>query len=77
MPSGNVKLFPRGGQEVDIHMEKRKRGILNFITEQSAQPQVIMVPLEKIEANPQQPRKIFKDEGMEELTGSIKEFSSQ
>ena len=54
-------------------MEKRKRGILNFITEQSAQPQVIMVPLEKIEANPQQPRKIFKDEGMEELTGSIKE----
>ena len=55
-------------------MEKRKRGILNFITEQSAQPQVIMVPLEKIEANPQQPRKIFKDEGMEELTGSIKEY---
>ena len=33
-----------------------------------------MVPLEKIEANPQQPRKIFKDEGMEELTGSIKEY---
>lgn len=55
-------------------MEKRKRGILNFITEQSVQPQVIMVPLEKIEANPQQPRKIFKDEGMEELTGSIKEY---
>ena len=33
-----------------------------------------MIPLEKIEANPEQPRKVFDDEGMEELTGSIKEY---
>ena len=59
-------------------MEKRKRGILNFIGEQkgaqSGAPQVVMIPLEKIEANPEQPRKVFDDEGMEELTGSIKEY---
>lgn len=55
-------------------MEKRKRGILNFIGEQTSQPQVVMVPLNKIEANPEQPRKVFHDEGMEELTGSIKEY---
>jgi len=55
-------------------MEKRKRGILNFISEQNTQPQVVMVPLDKIEANPEQPRKVFHDEGMEELTGSIKEY---
>ncbi len=55
-------------------MERRKRGILNFIGEQTREPQVIMVPLERIEANPEQPRKVFDDEGMEELTGSIKEY---
>ncbi|MFR5061138.1 MAG: ParB/RepB/Spo0J family partition protein, partial [[Ruminococcus] torques] len=41
---------------------------------QSGAPQVVMIPLEKIEANPEQPRKVFDDEGMEELTGSIKEY---
>ena len=55
-------------------MEKRKRGILSFMGEQNTQGQVVMVPLHKIEANPQQPRKIFNDESIAELTGSIKEY---
>ena len=55
-------------------MEKKKRGILNFIVEQSAQPQVEMVPLDKISANPQQPRKTFRDEGLAELAGSVREY---
>lgn len=55
-------------------MEKKKRGILNFIVEQSAQPQVEMVPLAKISANPQQPRKTFRDEGLAELAGSVREY---
>lgn len=54
-------------------MERKKRGIFGFnLSEENVD--VVYVPLEKIFANPGQPRKIFKDEGIEELAGSIKEY---
>ena len=54
-------------------MERKKRGIFGFnLGEENFD--VVHVPLEKIFANPGQPRKIFKDEGIEELAGSIKEY---
>ncbi len=37
-------------------------------------PQVVMIPLEKITANPEQPRKIFKDGELEELTNSVRDY---
>lgn len=55
-------------------MEKRRRGIFAFATEQVPQSQIISVPISKIAANPTQPRKIFQDEAIEELSGSIKEY---
>lgn len=55
-------------------MEKRKKGIFGFATEQIPQSQIISVPVSKIAANPTQPRKIFQDEAIEELSGSIKEY---
>ncbi len=55
-------------------MEKRRRGIFAFATEQTPQSQIISVPISKIAANPTQPRKVFQDEAIEELSGSIKEY---
>lgn len=55
-------------------MEKRKRGIFGFASEQVQQTQIISVPIHKIAANPTQPRKTFQDEAIEELSGSIKEY---
>lgn len=55
-------------------MEKRRRGIFAFTTEQTPQSQIISVPISKIAANPTQPRKVFQDEAIEELSGSIKEY---
>ena len=64
-------------------MEKKKRGILGFMgMQQEIEPrqeerpvleQIISVPISEILANPQQPRKVFYDEAIEELSGSIKE----
>lgn len=65
-------------------MEKKKRGILGFMgMQQEIEPrqeerpvleQIISVPISEILANPQQPRKVFYDEAIEELSGSIKEY---
>ena len=70
-------------------MEKKKRGILSFIGSQpenrkeyknisseeaTLTQQIISVPIRDILANPEQPRKIFYDEAIRELSGSIKEY---
>lgn len=64
-------------------MEKRKKGILGFMGIQQEPPQkqdevgteqIISVPMDEILANPEQPRKVFYDEAIEELSGSIKEY---
>ncbi len=58
-------------------MEKRKRGFLGFIGEQNVnneRQEIISVDMTRILANPQQPRKVFYDEAIEELSGSIKEY---
>ena len=55
-------------------MEKKKRGILGLFVDEQPDMQVVLIPLDRIEPNPQQPRKIFSDAEMEELAGSIKEY---
>lgn len=55
-------------------MEKKKRGFLGFIGEQNHENKVTAIPMEKIIANPEQPRKVFYDEAIEELSGSIREY---
>ena len=62
-------LFSRGG----INMERKKRGILGFV-KNDCDLDVSYVPMDKIAANPSQPRKYFKDEALEELSDSIKEY---
>ena len=54
-------------------MERKKRGILGF-AKNDCDLDVTYVPMDKIAANPSQPRKYFKDEALEELSGSIKEY---
>lgn len=54
-------------------MERKKRGILGFV-KNDCDLDVTYVPMDKIAANPSQPRKYFKDEALEELSGSIKEY---
>ena len=54
-------------------MERKKRGILGFV-KNDCNLDVTYVPMDKIAANPSQPRKYFKDEALEELSGSIKEY---
>ena len=36
--------------------------------------QIVMIPLDKIQVNPEQPRKFFSEAELEELTGSIREY---
>ncbi len=55
-------------------MEKKKKGILRALGETRQTAGVITVPVDRIEANPNQPRKIFYDEAIEELSGSIREY---
>ena len=74
-------LFSHGRRSND---GKEKRGILGFMgMQQEIEPrqeerpvleQIISVPISEILANPQQPRKVFYDEAIEELSGSIKEY---
>lgn len=54
-------------------MERKKRGILGFV-KNDCDIDVTYVPMDKIIVNPSQPRKYFKDEALEELSGSIKEY---
>ncbi|MBR6528400.1 MAG: ParB/RepB/Spo0J family partition protein [Firmicutes bacterium] len=54
-------------------MERKKRGIFGFATSDN-NLEVTYVSIDKIFANPSQPRKYFKDEAIEELCGSIKEY---
>ncbi len=54
-------------------MELKKRGFFGFAAEDKG-IDVTYVPMDKIFANPAQPRKYFKDEALEELSGSIKEY---
>ena len=54
-------------------MERKKRGILGFV-KNDYDLDVSYVSMDKIIANPSQPRKYFKDESLEELSGSIKEY---
>ena len=54
-------------------MERKKRGIFGF-TPADKDIAVTYIQMDKIFANPSQPRKVFKDEALEELSGSIKEY---
>ena len=54
-------------------MERKKRGLFGFVSEENDMD-VSYVPIDKIFANPSQPRKYFKDDTLEELCGSIKEY---
>lgn len=56
-------------------MDKKKKGFFR-IKDQATAPfsNVVFVPMDRIYANPNQPRKIFCDEAIEELSGSIKEY---
>lgn len=54
-------------------MERKKRGLFGF-TQADKDIAVTYIQMDKIFANPSQPRKIFKDEALEELSGSIKEY---
>lgn len=56
-------------------MDKKKKGFFRIKDQATApSPNVIFVPMDRIYANPNQPRKIFCDEAIEELSGSIKEY---
>ncbi len=55
-------------------MERKKRGILGFFSDESEQLEVVQIPIDKIVPNPGQPRTIFKDEAIEELSNSIREY---
>ena len=62
-------LFSQGG----INMEQKKKSKFVFgIREHNLD--VVQVPINKIIANAGQPRKFFREEGLEELSGSIKEY---
>ena len=54
-------------------MERKKRGFFGFATEDNDMD-ISYVSIDKIFANPGQPRKFFKDDALEELCGSIKEY---
>ena len=54
-------------------MERKKRGILGFV-KNDCDLDVSYVPIDKIIANPSQPRKYFEDETLAELSDSIKEY---
>lgn len=62
-------LFSQGG----IRMELKKRGIFGF-GQDCKEIDIVFISMDKICANPGQPRKHFKDEALEELSGSIKEY---
>lgn len=55
-------------------MEKFKRGIRGLKRESESSPGVVEVPLDRIEANSEQPRKIFEDTALTELSESIREY---
>ena len=55
-------------------MEIMKRGIPGFRQEPADQGKIVSIAVNKIAANPLQPRKVFYDEAIEELSGSIKEY---
>ena len=55
-------------------MERKKRGILSFMQDGDKAIEVISIPIDKISANPQQPRRYFEDSSIEELSGSIKKY---
>jgi len=55
-------------------MDKIKRGLRGLMGEEPLSLSVVEVPLNQIEANSQQPRKIFEDTALAELSESIKEY---
>jgi ParB family chromosome partitioning protein len=44
------------------------------IMESASKDEIIEIPLEQLRTNPYQPRKVFDEEALEELTNSIKEY---
>lgn len=55
-------------------MEKFKKGIRGLKRESESSPGVVEVPLDRIEPNSEQPRKIFEDTALTELSESIREY---
>ena len=55
-------------------MELKKRGILNLFGDEQNKVEVVQVAIEKITPNLGQPRTVFKDEAIEELSNSIREY---
>lgn len=55
-------------------MNKFRRSIRGIVGEAELALQVVEIPLNQIEANKEQPRKIFEDSALVELTESVKEY---
>ena len=55
-------------------MELKRKGIFNFFSDDADDVEVVQIPICKILPNPEQPRTIFKDEAIQELSNSIKEY---
>lgn len=54
----------------NLNLEQMEEKIYTSITKE----EIIELPLDELRPNPYQPRKIFKDEALEELAESIKEY---
>ena len=55
-------------------MELKKRGIFNIFGEDQDRLEVVQVSINKITPNLSQPRTVFKEESIDELSKSIKEY---
>ena len=55
-------------------MERKKRGIFNLLGDDQERVEVVQVSINKITPNSSQPRTFFKEESIDELSNSIKEY---
>lgn len=67
---GKWYYFPKKGFVINVRKCKSHKGGMNM----EMQTEVRLLPLEDITVNPDQPRKIFHEEELEELTESIRNF---
>ena len=67
---GLEQLFNSENLDLDINNIKK---LENKIYESTSKEDIVEISLDELRANPYQPRKIFKDEALQELAASIKE----
>lgn len=66
---GMAALFQNNGINIDTYIGTNSEATKKVSNESGA----LMVPIDKIEINPSQPRKVFKEKEIEELAQSIRE----